>query len=96
MGEKLGLSLWEKHRLRVSENRMLRKIFGRKRKENGPWRKLHDDELHGLCSSPNNVKVIKSRRVKWAGHIALMGRSVCRVLLRRSEGKRPLERHRRR
>jgi hypothetical protein len=76
---------------------VLRKIFGPKRKEDGSWRKLHNDELHSLYSSPNIVRVITSRRM-WAGHVARMGegRGVYRVLVRRSEGKRLLGRPRRR
>jgi hypothetical protein len=65
--------LREEHRLRVFENRVLRKIFG-KREEDGSWRKLHNDELHSLYSSPNIVRVTKSRRMRWAGHVARMGR----------------------
>jgi hypothetical protein len=80
--------LREEHRLRVFENRMLRKIFGPKREEDGSWRKLHNDDLHSLYSSPNIVMVIKSRRMRWAGH----GRSVYRVLVGRPEYKRPLGR----
>jgi hypothetical protein len=53
---------------------VLRKIFGPKREEAGSWRKLHNDELHDLYSSPNIVRVIKSRRMRWAGHVASMGR----------------------
>jgi hypothetical protein len=72
--------LREEHRLRVSENRVLRRIrvFGPKRDEDGPWRKLHNDELHSLCSSLNIVRVIKSRRMRWVGHVARMeeGRDV--------------------
>jgi hypothetical protein len=64
----------EDHRLRVSEKRVLRKIFGHKREEDGSWRKLHNDELHSLYSSLNIVRVIKSRRRRWAGHVACMGR----------------------
>jgi hypothetical protein len=97
MGAKLGLSfLGEEHRLRVFENRVLRKIFGPKREEDGSWRKLHNDKLHGLYSSPNIVRVIKSRRMRWAGHVAGMGegRDVYRVLVGKPEGKRPLGRHR--
>jgi hypothetical protein len=60
--------LGEVHRLRVFENRVLR-IFVPKREEDGSWRKLHNDELHNLYSSPN----IKSRRMRWAGHVARMG-----------------------
>jgi hypothetical protein len=81
---KLGLSLWgEEHRLRVFENRVLRKIFRPNREEVGSWRKLHNDEIHNLCSSPNIVKVIKSRRMRWAGHVACMGeeRGVYSVLV---------------
>jgi hypothetical protein len=64
----------EEHTLKVFENRVLRKIFGPKREEDGSWRKLHNDELHILYSSPNIVRVIKSRRMRWAGHVARMGR----------------------
>jgi hypothetical protein len=69
-----SLTLREEHRLRVFENRVLRKIFGPKREEDGLWRKLHNDELPSLYSSPNIVRVIKSRRMRWAGHVACMGR----------------------
>jgi hypothetical protein len=77
---------------------MLRKIFGPKSEEDGSWRKLHNDELHSLYSSPNIVRVIKSRRMKWAEHVARRGegKGVYRVLVGRPEGKRPLERPRRR
>jgi hypothetical protein len=68
-----SLTLREEHRLRVFENRELRKIFGPKREEDESWRKLPNDELHSLYSSPNIVRVIKSRRLKWAGHVARMG-----------------------
>jgi hypothetical protein len=90
--------LKKEHRLRVFENRVLRRIFGPKREEDGSWRKLHNDELHGLYSSPNIVRMIKSRRMKWAGHVARMGegRGVYRVLVGRPEGKRLLGRPRRR
>jgi hypothetical protein len=66
--------LGEEHRLRVFENRVLRRIFGPKRDEDGPWRKLHNDELHSLYSSLNIVSVIKSRRMGWADHVARMER----------------------
>jgi hypothetical protein len=71
--ETLSLALGQEHRLRVFENRVLRKIFGLKRQEDGSWRKLHNGELHSLYSSPNIVTVIKSRRMRWAGHVAHMG-----------------------
>jgi hypothetical protein len=95
--ETWSLTLREEHRRRVFENRMLR-IFGPKREEDGSSRKLHNDELHSLYSSLNIVRVIKSRRMRWAGHVAHMreGRGVYRVLVGRPEGKRPLGRPRRR
>jgi hypothetical protein len=96
--ETWSLTLGEEHKLRVFENRVLRKIFGPKREEDGLWRKLHNDELHSLYSSPNIVRVIKSRRMRWAGYVAHMGegRGVYGVLVERPEGKRPLGRPRRR
>jgi hypothetical protein len=92
--ETWSLTLREEHRLRVFENRVLRRIFGPKREEDGPWRKLHNDELHSLYSSPNIVRVIKSRRMRWMGHVACMeeGRGVYVVLVGRPKGKRPLGR----
>jgi hypothetical protein len=89
--------LGKEHRLRVSENSVLR-IFGPKREEDESWRKLHNDEIHSLYSSPNIVRVIKSRRMRWAGHVARMGegRGEYRVLVGRPEGKRPLGRPRHR
>jgi hypothetical protein len=71
--ETWSLTLRKEHRLRVSENRVLWKMLGPKREEDGSWRKLHNDELHNLYSSPNIVRVIKSRRMRWAGHVARMG-----------------------
>jgi hypothetical protein len=81
------LTLREEHRLRVFENRELRRMYGPKREEDGSWRKLHNDELHSLYSSPNIVRVIKSRRMRWAGHVARIGkgRGVYRVLVGRAE-----------
>jgi hypothetical protein len=92
----LSLTLREENRLRVSVNRVLRRIFGPKR-DDGSWRKLHNDELHNLYSSSNIVRVFKSRSMRWAGHVARMGeKKVLRVLVGRPEGKRPLGRPRRR
>jgi hypothetical protein len=65
--------LREEHRLRVSDDRVLRKIFGPKREKEGSWGKSHNVELHDLYSSPNIVRVIKSRRMRWAGHVARKG-----------------------
>jgi hypothetical protein len=93
------LSLREEHWLRVFENRVLRRIFGPKNDEvTWEWRKLHNEELNDLYSLPNIVRVVTSRRMRWAGHVARMGedRGVHRVLVRKPEGKRPLGRPRRR
>jgi hypothetical protein len=97
--ETWSLTLREEHRLREFENRVLRKIFGPKRDEiTGEWRKLQNGELHNLSSSSDIIKEIKSRRMRWSGHVAQMGegRNVYRVLVKKPEGKRPLERPRRR
>jgi hypothetical protein len=96
--ETWSLTLREEHRLRVFENRVLQVIFGPKMEEDGSWRKLHNDELHSLYSSLNIVRVIKSRRLRWAGHVACMGegRGVYSVLVGRPKGKRPLGRPRHR
>jgi len=91
------LTLREERRLKVFENRLMRKVFGPKRDEvTGEWRKLHNEELNGLYCSPNIVRVVKSRRMRWAGHVARMRerRSVYRVLVGKPEGKRPLGRPR--
>jgi hypothetical protein len=72
--ETWSLTLREEHKLRVFENRVLRRIFAPKREEDGSWRKLHNDELHSLYSSPNIVRVIKSRRMRWVGHVERMGK----------------------
>jgi hypothetical protein len=95
----LSLTLKDEHRLRVFENRVLRRTFGPKRDEvTGEWRKLHNEELHNLYSSPDIIWQVKSRRMRWAGLVARMGeeRNVYKVLVGKPEGKRPLGRPRRR
>jgi hypothetical protein len=97
--ETWSLTLREEYRLRVFGNRVLRRIFGPKWDEvTGEWRKLHNGELHNLYSSPDIIRQIKSRRMKWAGHVARLGegRNVYRVLVGKLERKTPLERPRRR
>jgi hypothetical protein len=97
--ETWSLTLREEHRLRVFEKRVLRRIFGPKRDEvTGEWRKLHSEELHNLYSSPDIIRQVKSRRMRWACHIARMGeeRKAYKVLVGKPEGKRPLGRPRRR
>jgi len=99
MGETCALILKEERRLRVFENRVLMKTFWPKRDEvTGEWRKLHSQELNDLYCSLNIVRMIKSKRVRWAGHVARMGdrRGIFRVLVGKPEGKRPLEGPRRR
>ena len=89
----------EEHKLRVLENSVLRKICRAKRdKITGKWRKLRNDELHVLYSSPNIIRNLKSRRLKWIGHVACMeqSRNAYRVLVGKPEGKRPLGSPRRR
>jgi hypothetical protein len=85
-------------RLGVFENRVLRKIFGPKRDEvTGEWRKLHNEELHDLYSSPSIIRIIKTRRVRLAGHVAGMGekRNTYTLLVGKPEGRRPLGKPRR-
>ena len=80
--EAWSLTLREECRLRVFVNRILRRIFWPKRGENGEWRRFHNEELYSLYRSPNIVRVIKSRRLRWAGHVARMeeGRSAFKIL----------------
>ena len=88
--ETWSLTLREECRLRVLENRILGRIFGPKRNGNGEWRKLHNEELHNLYRSPNIVRVTKSRRPRWAGHVARMeeGRNASKMLTRNPTQKR--------
>jgi len=97
--ENWSLTLREERRLRVFENRVLRRLFGPRRDEvTGEWRKLHNEELNDLYSLPNIVRVVKSRRMRWAGHVASKGkdRGLHGVLVGKHEGKRPLGRPRHR
>jgi hypothetical protein len=97
--ETWSLTLREERGLRAFENRILRRIFGLKRDEvTGEWRKFHSEELHNLYSSPDIIRQIKSRRMRWAGHVAHMRveRKVFKVLVGRPKGKRPLGRPNRR
>jgi hypothetical protein len=83
----------------VFENRVLRRIFGPKRDEvTEDWRELHNEELHNFYSSPSIIRIIKSRRMRWAGHVAHIGaeRNSYRILMKRPERKRPLGRRRHR
>jgi hypothetical protein len=97
--EPSSLTLREDHKLRVFGNGMLRRIFGVKRDEvTGGWRKLHNKELRNLNCSPSIIRLIKSRRMRWAGHVARMGekRNVYRLRIGKPAGKKPLGRPRRR
>ena len=97
--ETWSLTLRERRRLKVFENRVLSRIFVPKRDEiTGEWRKPHNEELNNLYSSPNIVRVIKSRRMRWAGHVARTGerKGLYRVFVGKTEGKRPLGRPRHR
>jgi hypothetical protein len=91
------LTLREEHKLSVFENRVLRRIIERKRDGvMGGWRKLHNEELCDLYSSPNTIRMVKSRRMRWTGHVARMWekRNAYRLLVGKPEGKRPLGRPR--
>jgi hypothetical protein len=93
--ETWSLTLREEHRLRVFENRVLRRMFVPKRHAvTGDWRKLHNEELHNFYSSPNIIRLIKSRRVKWAGNVAGMAakRIAYKILVAKPEEKTPLGR----
>jgi hypothetical protein len=94
-----SITLREEHTLKVFEIRVVRRLFGLKRDEvTAEWNKLHNEGLHNLNSSPNIIRQIKSRRIRWAGHVAHMGeeRKVSKVLVGSLEGKRTLRRPRRR
>jgi hypothetical protein len=97
--ETWSLTLREEHRLGVFENRVLRRIFGPKRDEvAGGWRKLHNEELHDMYSSPIIIRIILARRMRWVGHVVQMGekRKAYRLSVGKPEGRRPLGRPRRR
>jgi hypothetical protein len=90
--ETWSLTLREEHRLRVFENMVPRRIFGPKRDEvTGEWRKLHNEELHNLYSSPDIIRQVKLRQMRWVAHVARMGedRKVYKALVGKPEGKRP-------
>jgi hypothetical protein len=91
--ETWSLTVRKGHKLRVFQNRALRRIFRPKRDEvTGGWRKLHDEELHDLYSTPSIIRIMKSRRMRWTGHVARMRkkRNVYRLLVGKPEGKRPV------
>jgi hypothetical protein len=91
--ETWSLTIREEYRLRVFENRVLRRISGPKRDDaTGEWRMLHNEELRNLYSSPDIIRRIKSRRMRWAGHVARMGeeREVYKVFMGKPEGRIPL------
>jgi hypothetical protein len=97
--ETWSLTLREECRMRVFKNRVLRRIFGPKREEvRSEWRRIHNKELHALYSSADIIRMMKSRRVRWAGRVARMGQrsGAYRSLVGKPEGRRPLERPRRR
>jgi hypothetical protein len=97
--ETWSLTVREKHKLGVFENRVLRRIFGPKKDGvKGGWRKLYNEERHNLYSSPSIIRIIKSRRMRLTGHVSRMGekKNVYRLLVGKAEGKRPLGRPRRR
>jgi hypothetical protein len=95
--ETLSLTLREERRLRVFENRVLRRIFGPRRNEvTREWRKLHNEELHELYSSPGIIRIIKARRMRCVGHVARMGENAYSLLVGKPEGSRTLGRPRRR
>jgi hypothetical protein len=91
------LTVRVEHKMRVIESIILRRIFGPKGdKVTGGWTKLHNEDLHNLYSSPNIIRIIKTRRMKWAGHMVRIGteRNVYGLFVRKPEGKRPLEKPR--
>jgi hypothetical protein len=97
--ETWSLTLREEHRLGVFENKVLRRIFGLMIDEvTGEWRKLHNEELHDLYSSPSIIRIVKARSMRWVGNVARMGekRNSCRLLVGKPEGRRPLRTPRRR